>query len=507
MGGGSSASRQSAVHVAAPVSPGPRKKVAQVPAPALLALDTAVLELAPDSASSYVFHVECNVQCDVDVTLIVGATAGSGSAFVGWDPVDGLCRHSRSLRAARGMRQRVVFGDPQERLDFSQRSDLCPFWEESTPAARRIRWPVAVLVEPSAVKSTGPVDGSCCSFFSCRPDSMTLVCGKQIFAYGARGFTSILAVEHRVVDSKQRRWMGSMLSTNLQHSASSTACSVCRRGDKVAALLPCGHLCACEACSTKLVQSGLECPLCSLPVESSMNIQLQQAPEMGLQQAVPCQAGDDVVTVPHSLDSTPSCALAPAVQKPFVNSAAGVPKDLPVRALRRLMKERQMLMDSAIELRQSGIVFLWDDEQPQIWGLRMLCSAIDPASRLGTQLREKDIRSIDFEVFFPDDYPVRPPKVRVIRPEFQDSSFWVLTKGALCLEILTLQGWSPAVASEQLARHIIAMMTAATHGEIVRDLPGTSFFTGAGRDDSWAAMATVEQLHKGWGTSRPNLSS
>ena len=48
-------------------------------------------------------------------------------------------------------------------------------------------------------------------------------------------------------------------------------CVVCLDKEPTHALVPCGHLCLCDACSSACVDTG-ECPVCRVPVLSALRI-------------------------------------------------------------------------------------------------------------------------------------------------------------------------------------------------------------------------------------------
>ena len=47
------------------------------------------------------------------------------------------------------------------------------------------------------------------------------------------------------------------------------------------------------------------------------------------------------------------------------------------------------------------------------------------------------------EMSFPEDYPMAPPFVRVIRPKFRFLTGHVTIGGSICMQVLTKSGWSP----------------------------------------------------------------
>ena len=57
---------------------------------------------------------------------------------------------------------------------------------------------------------------------------------------------------------------------------------------------------------------------------------------------------------------------------------------------------------------------------------------------------------------FAHDYPFRPPFVRVVAPVIQKG--YVLGGGAICLELLTEEGWSSAYSMESVIMQIGASL-------------------------------------------------
>lgn len=66
----------------------------------------------------------------------------------------------------------------------------------------------------------------------------------------------------------------------------------------------------------------------------------------------------------------------------------------------------------------------------------------DEDSNLHKDMVVLGIEYIELEMSFPDQYPFEPPFVRVVRPKFKKQSGFVMN-GALCMELLTKDGWNP----------------------------------------------------------------
>ncbi|KAK3387130.1 hypothetical protein B0H63DRAFT_150298 [Podospora didyma] len=80
--------------------------------------------------------------------------------------------------------------------------------------------------------------------------------------------------------------------------------------------------------------------------------------------------------------------------------------------------------------------------------------SFDPSLPLAKDMKQMGITSIVLEVRFGKDYPMSPPFVRVIRPRFlpfmNGGGGHVTAGGAMCMELLTNSGWSPANSMESV---------------------------------------------------------
>jgi len=66
----------------------------------------------------------------------------------------------------------------------------------------------------------------------------------------------------------------------------------------------------------------------------------------------------------------------------------------------------------------------------------------DKDSNLAKDMAILGIYHIELEMTFPDQYPFEPPFVRVVSPKFKRQTGFVMN-GALCMELLTKEGWNP----------------------------------------------------------------
>lgn len=77
------------------------------------------------------------------------------------------------------------------------------------------------------------------------------------------------------------------------------------------------------------------------------------------------------------------------------------------------------------------------------------------AGRLG-----RDVQSLklEYEVIFPEAYPINPPFIRVVQPRFAFHTGHVTVGGSICMESLTPTGWSSARSIESYFVEIISLI-------------------------------------------------
>lgn len=80
--------------------------------------------------------------------------------------------------------------------------------------------------------------------------------------------------------------------------------------------------------------------------------------------------------------------------------------------------------------------------------------SFDPELPLAMDMNSRGIESIVLEVRFGSNFPMSPPFVRIMRPRFmsflEGGGGHVTTGGAICSEMLTNSGWSPAMSMESV---------------------------------------------------------
>lgn len=128
-----------------------------------------------------------------------------------------------------------------------------------------------------------------------------------------------------------------------------------------------------------------------------------------------------------------------------------------VQATDRLMKElRDIYRSDSFKSNMYSIELVNDSIYE--WNIRLM--SVDPDSPLHNDLvllKEKEGKdSILLNIMFKETYPFEPPFVRVVHPII--SGGYVLLGGAICMELLTKQGWSSAYTVEAVIMQIAATL-------------------------------------------------
>jgi len=134
-----------------------------------------------------------------------------------------------------------------------------------------------------------------------------------------------------------------------------------------------------------------------------------------------------------------------------------------VQATDRLMKELRDICRSQSYKNGDYIIELVDESLYE-WNVKLY--RIDKDSKLYTDLEQMKISEKNFDkldhillnLSFNDNYPFAPPFVRVIRPIITGGHVY---SGAICMELLTRQGWSSAYSVESLLFQIVATLCKA----------------------------------------------
>uniref|UniRef100_A0A915CVH9 UBC core domain-containing protein n=1 Tax=Ditylenchus dipsaci TaxID=166011 RepID=A0A915CVH9_9BILA len=128
-----------------------------------------------------------------------------------------------------------------------------------------------------------------------------------------------------------------------------------------------------------------------------------------------------------------------------------------VTASDRLMKELREIYRS--DNYKKGVYSI-DLEKDSLYEWHVKLKKVDPDSQLASDMRQlAKAHSQDhllFSFLFKDSFPFEPPFVRLVSPTVTNG--FVLGGGALCMELLTKQGWTSAYSIESLIMQIAATL-------------------------------------------------
>ncbi|KAF2642519.1 ubiquitin-conjugating enzyme E2 Q2 [Massarina eburnea CBS 473.64] len=135
-----------------------------------------------------------------------------------------------------------------------------------------------------------------------------------------------------------------------------------------------------------------------------------------------------------------------------------------LQATKRLMRDFQDIIkvQNSQPLHELG----WHIDEDKIdnmyqWIVEL--HSFDPKLPLAQDMKKKDYKSIVMELRFGKDYPMSPPFVRVIRPRFlgfrQGGGGHVTVGGAMCMQLLTNDGWSAVSSIESVLLQVRVAIT------------------------------------------------
>lgn len=96
-----------------------------------------------------------------------------------------------------------------------------------------------------------------------------------------------------------------------------------------------------------------------------------------------------------------------------------------------------------------------DEDSMEKWRIKLF--DFDCDSNLAKDLLVCGLDHVELEMTFPDQYPFEPPFVRVVQPRFKRQTGFVMS-GAICMELLTTDGWNPVNDIESVIVSIRSIM-------------------------------------------------
>lgn len=122
---------------------------------------------------------------------------------------------------------------------------------------------------------------------------------------------------------------------------------------------------------------------------------------------------------------------------------------------RRLMMEYRKLMKQEPDTLGFSIK-LAEDDNLRVWQLFIHKIEND---RLQKQMKTLNIPYIEMEFTFPPDYPIKPPFVRIVYPQFHAMTGHITIGGSICMEALSPSGWVPTTNIEAIILQIKLVIT------------------------------------------------
>ncbi|XP_038057162.1 uncharacterized protein LOC119728833 [Patiria miniata] len=132
------------------------------------------------------------------------------------------------------------------------------------------------------------------------------------------------------------------------------------------------------------------------------------------------------------------------------------------------------------------------------WCIKLL--KVDPMSELHSDMKATNTASIDFNMTFPDNFPFSPPFVRVTTPRVENG--YVLDGGAICMELLTPQGWSSSYTIEAVIMQLGATLVAG-HARISQNKKKPFGEIPFNKQEALESFNNIVETHKRYGWLDP----
>eukprot|EP00588_Corethron_pennatum_P005307 CAMPEP_0194281988 /NCGR_PEP_ID=MMETSP0169-20130528/22103_1 /TAXON_ID=218684 /ORGANISM="Corethron pennatum, Strain L29A3" /LENGTH=496 /DNA_ID=CAMNT_0039027191 /DNA_START=167 /DNA_END=1657 /DNA_ORIENTATION=+ len=188
--------------------------------------------------------------------------------------------------------------------------------------------------------------------------------------------------------------------------------------------------------------------------------------------AIPSQGSSTASRVGGSSSGGPSSAAVASRKRPWQEpSRAAVTMSLRAErertgGRRRLASDLYQILSGSTKEQGFSMEPSCEDSLSK-WKIKLF--GFDEDSELHRDMRAVDVDHIELEMSFPDQYPFEPPFVRVVRPRFVRQTGFVMD-GALCMELLTPEGWNPVNDIESVIVSIRSLLVVGD-GRLAAALP------------------------------------
>lgn len=157
-----------------------------------------------------------------------------------------------------------------------------------------------------------------------------------------------------------------------------------------------------------------------------------------------------LLIIPHNLKSEVLKEINDIFNKQIHKEKVNMISKYNKKSISKIIKEYKNL----INLKDSKFKIEVDPNYPFDW--KIFLTSFEDKYPIAQDMKKFDIKQIELQMKFPDNYPFSPPFIRVVSPRFMHLTGHVTSGGSICHEILTEKGWLPTCSIESLVNIIIS---------------------------------------------------
>uniref|UniRef100_A0A6C0E8J8 UBC core domain-containing protein n=1 Tax=viral metagenome TaxID=1070528 RepID=A0A6C0E8J8_9ZZZZ len=121
------------------------------------------------------------------------------------------------------------------------------------------------------------------------------------------------------------------------------------------------------------------------------------------------------------------------------------------KRMKRLMREYKILSEE----NQDTLGFRFeveDDSNFNVW--KIYIKDFEGNDNIHSDMKSLNIKEVELEFNFNENYPFEPPFIRVVYPRFNFKTGHVTIGGSICMELLTNQGWDPTTSISTVVTYV-----------------------------------------------------
>lgn len=155
------------------------------------------------------------------------------------------------------------------------------------------------------------------------------------------------------------------------------------------------------------------------------------------------------------------------------------------RSLRRLKKEFERIQNN-----DDFLVYLEDESSIYKWII--VYKNFDDDTNIYKQFQENEMENkVVIEFTMDNEYPRSPPKARILEPRFVPGFSFVLDGGAICIDILSPNNWTPMITIETSIYSIVSLLS-------TNDLKNKIVKGKYSKFDGEKSYQTLKRVHSEW---------